>query len=381
MKKLYWRPQQISLKLLWIVAIVAVIGMVLVETWQVRERQPYYRQKIKASRLALTAFETIKAEHIKKNIPIDPEADPALSGLVGQLLTTVTTNPGHLPSKQTSINPNFAAVIVHFLKRAGIQEGDTVAVGMSGSFPSINICVMAAVQTLKLNPVIISSAGSSQWGANNPTLMWPDMERALYDQKIFGFKSMAMSRGGLEDRALGLTRESRAYIDNRITGQGYPLFSSKNYQESVEKRMELYTTHAGDEGIKAYINVGGGTTSVGTKVGKKMFKPGLNRSMPRAAGSIASVMTSFASEGLPIIHMTRINTIATRYGLPLQPTQIPAVGEGNVFIRETYNQWLVGGTLLTILLLLGAFFRFDWGYRIFTTNRREKKSAYPEKMV
>ena len=144
--------------------------------------------------------------------------------------------------------------------------------------------------------------------------------------------------------------------------------------------MELYTTHAGDEGIKAYINVGGGTTSVGgTKVGKKMFKPGLNRSMPRAAGSIASVMTSFASEGLPIIHMTRINTIATRYGLPLQPTQIPAVGEGKVFIRETYNQWLVGGTLLTILLLLGAFFRFDWGYRIFTTNRREKKSAYPEK--
>ena len=110
----------------------AVIGMVLVETWQVRERQPYYREKIKASRLALTAFETIKAEHIKKNIPIDPEADPALSGLVGQLLTTVTTNPGHLPSKQTSINPNFAAVIVHYLKRAGIQEGDTVAVGMSG---------------------------------------------------------------------------------------------------------------------------------------------------------------------------------------------------------------------------------------------------------
>ena len=381
MKKLYWRPQQISLKLLWIVAAVAIIGLVMVETWQVRERQPNYREKIRASRLALNAFEIIKMEHLKRKLPIDTESDPAQSGIIGKLLTTVTTNPGHLPSKQTSVNPNFAAVIVHYLLRAGVHEGDTVGIGVSGSFPAINMCVMAAVQILKLKPIMISSAGSSQWGANNPTLMWPDMEKALYDQKIFTFKSVAVSRGGIEDRALGLSKEARAYIDNRITELGYPLLSAKSFQESVEKRMELYMANAGEADIRTYINVGGGTTSVGTKVGKRMFRPGLNRSMPRAAGDIESVMTSFSSEGVPIIHLTKINNIATRFGLPLQPQVIPTVGEGMVFIRETYNQWLVGGALFAILLLLGAFFRFDWGYRIFTTSRREKKSGHPEKMV
>ena len=50
--------------------------------------------------------------------------------------------------------------------------------------------------------------------------------------------------------------------------------------------------------------------------------------VPREAASIDSVMTRFALEGIPVIHLIKINVLAERYGLPLQPQVIPAVGEG-----------------------------------------------------
>ena len=38
--------------------------------------------------------------------------------------------------------------------------------------------------------------------------------------------------------------------------------------------MDLYTRSAEGKPIKAYINVGGGTVSVGKNIGKLMFRPG-----------------------------------------------------------------------------------------------------------
>ena len=89
----------------------------------------------------------------------------------------MTSLPGHLGSKQTSINPNFAAVVVGMLKDAGVQEGDCVAVGCTGSFPAMNVAVYSALETLRARPIVICSAGSSQYGANTPDLLWIDMER------------------------------------------------------------------------------------------------------------------------------------------------------------------------------------------------------------
>ena len=44
-----------------------------------------------------------------------------------------------------------------------MKKGDAVAIGYSGSFPALNICVMAAVETLQLEPIGIASASASQW--------------------------------------------------------------------------------------------------------------------------------------------------------------------------------------------------------------------------
>ena len=381
MKKLYWRPQRISLRLLWIVAFVAVLGLILVESYTIREKQPYYSNKIKASRTAMKAFDVIREERKRRGIEIDSEADPAGTGLLGTLLSPVTTNPGHMQSKQTSANPNFAAVVVHLLKRAGVKEGDVVAVGFSGSFPAINICVLAALHTLKADPVIISSAGSSQWGANHPEFTWPVIERALMDARLFTFRSVAISRGGIDDRALGLTKNARRMLDDIISTSGIPPLSISNYMESLEKRMMIYREYSGDKDIAAYINVGGGTTSVGTKVGKRMFKAGLNRSVPRRAADIDSVMTRFALEGVPVIHMSNIRILAERYGLPLQPVIAPKVGEGKIFYKEAHSTIFAGVVLGLIIALLILFIRMDWGYRFLSSGRKDSSSVRPERMV
>ena len=381
MKKLYWRPQRISIRVLLLVALVAVVGLVSVETFQVRQRQPYFKVKMKAARLARHGFDLVKAERLRRKLAIDPEADPAGSGLIGVLLSPVTTNPGHLPAKQTAANPNFAAVVVHLLKRAGVEEGDVVAVGMSGSFPAINIAVMAALEALKVKPMIISSVGSSQWGANQARFMWPDMESHLVQSRLVSFGSMAATRGGIDDRALGVSKKGRKLIDAAIKRNDLEKLEVANYKESVEKRMALYRFRAGDDDIKAYINIGGGTTSVGTRLGKRMFRPGLNRTAPRGTTSIDSVMTRFVQDGVPVIHMSKIDKLAQRYGLPLQPTITPSVGEGKVFAREVHNTWLAVGALLAVLFLLFALVRIDWGYRVLSSARREAQDSRPRPMV
>lgn len=380
MKKLYWRPQRTSLRVLLILAAASAIALVSVETFRVREVQPFFKEKMGAARLALHAFQTVRKERLQRGIPIDAEADPVRSGLIGQLLSPVTTNTGHLPAKQTTINPNFAAIVVHLLKRAGVNPGDGVAVGLSGSFPALNVTVLAALQTVKAKALVVSSAGASQWGANNPALMWPDIESVLYRSRVFSIRSIAVSYGGIDDRALGLGKAGKELIDQAIRRNGLALLEVKSYIDGLEKRMALYRERSSDVEIKAYINVGGGTTSVGTHIGKHLFKPGLNRRAPRGA-NIDSVMMRFATRGIPVIHLTQISELALRYGLQAQPKRMPPVGEGKIFSREVYNRWLAGAVLAALVLMLFAFLRLDWGYRLFPSRKHDDNADRPEQMV
>ena len=76
-----------------------------------------------------------------------------------------------------------------------------------------------------------------------------------------------------------------------------------------------------------------------------------------------------------------LSDLANRYGLPIAPQEMPLVGQGKIFVREVHNRKLAVATLVLIILLLYAFIRLDWGYRIFTSGRKETTSTRPEKMV
>src|SRR5262249_35671632 len=150
-----------------------------------------------------------------------------------------------------------------------------------------------------------------------------------------------------------------------INRSGVMFINPKDYGDSIEQRMLIYRDQAGDLPIKAYINVGGGTTSVGTRVGKKAYKPGLNRALPAGADGTDSIITRFILDGIPVIHLVKIQELAQHYGLSNQPATAPPIGEGQIYFRDQTNLWLAGGLLFGILAALYAFVRSDWGIRFF----------------
>jgi poly-gamma-glutamate system protein len=383
MKRVYWRPRAVSRTALLLIAAASLAGLLLVEFRPHPVQQPYYTEKLDASALAERCMLEIRKRRMELLPPINRETDPNESGLIGEAMTAATSYTGVLAAKQISVNPNFAAVVVDMLKRAGVKKGDAVAIGYSGSFPALNICVMAAVQTLELEPIGIASASASQWGANRPDLLWVDMELALLEAGLVNFRSVAASLGGVEDRGVGMAEETRRTLLAGTKRVGLPEIESESFTESINKRMSLYHDIARERGarIRAYINVGGGATSVGKTLGKKAMHSGLNLELPPAARNIDSVMTRFLNEKVPVIHLVRVADIAARYGLPTEPGFDPQVGQGAVFNRMEYNRWYAALVLLAILVSLYVFIRSDWGFRVFQTAPRPNEIGHPEPMV
>ena len=380
MKKLYWRPQGVSRAALLLITLVAVLAFSAVRMFPQVKKQPWYNEKLAAARLSRDCMSAIKQEKIKRAIVIDKRMDPAETGMIGASITPVTSNTGYIDAKLTSTNPNFAAVLVHLLKKAGVEKGDVVAVGVSGSFPALNTSAFAALQTLGANPIVVASAASSEFGANNVGYVWLDMESTLREKKLIGFHSSAASVGGIDDRGVGMSDTGRALLEEAISRNGVQALESNSLAESIDKRMEVYDRVAGDRPIRAYINVGGGSASVGTHVGKKQFKPGLNLRAPRGEDLEDSVMLRFAKREIPVIHMSRIKLLAEKFGLPVeQNVEIP-VGQGEVYERAEPNRWLAGAGVIAILLAMFAFIRMDFGVRVLRATPR-KAGGHPEQMV
>lgn len=397
MKKIYWRPREVSRPALILISLISLVGLLLVERWKVENRQPYFREKLDAAKLAEKAFHAVKEERIEIGPPIDRTIDPSESGLIGLPMSPVTTVSGEVSAKQTSVNPNFAAVIVAMLKEAGVQSGDVVAVGCSGSFPALNICTYAACKAMNVQPLVISSASASQWGANVPALLWPDMERLLRQQGIFDVTSIACSIGGYQDRGLGLTPDGLKLVIQSIESNGVQPFRieqpslsdapdpiaamQEEFVANIDERMKRYYDAAEGLPIKAYINIGGGMVSAGKDVGKAMFRPGVNLKPPRHIRDVDGVMPRFINERIPVIHLVHINALANRYSMPREPATAPPIGEGGVFNSIDYSKRLAVGVLAFILLCLYGFIRSDVGFRILRGSQRSKRDAPPEPMV
>jgi len=397
MKRVYWRPRAVSQAVVVLIAILALGSLLAVEFLRADVQQDHFSLKKQAAELAHTCMETIKARREALGYPIDKDIDPADTGMIGMMISEVTTIAGHLPSKQTSTNPNFAAIVVDMLKRADVKKGDLVAVGCSGSFPALNTSVYAALETMEVKPVIIASAGASQFGANFPNFLWIDMERELEEAKLISFRAAACSIGGYEDLGLGMSEEAKTLIEKAIKERNQltmlqPESTSESlgqqrFKEAIDKRMAIYEAEASGGRYKAYINVGGGTISVGRSVGKKLFEPGLNLRARPAALQVDSVMSRFMRDGVPVVHLVQVDELAAKYELPLAPSEA-SIGpdgsvklEGTVFVRRQYRRGLAAALLVVLLISLRALVLTDLGFRLFRGRATKKTAGEPEPMV
>ncbi|TWU26152.1 hypothetical protein Pla52o_00040 [Novipirellula galeiformis] len=381
MKRLYWRPRQVSQSIIVFMAAFSLLGLATVEYFRVDAPQEDLALKMQAAELSNEMMEAIRNEKLHLGLRISSDVDPAATGMIGELMTPVTTLSGRLGAKQTSTNPNLAAVVVEMLLKAGVGQGDLVAVGYSGSFPGMNVNVLAALKTIGARPVILTSVGSSQWGANSPRFLWIDMETMLFEEHFIPFRSVASSIGGYEDLGIGLGDEARKMVRESIAKNKLDRLEAEDFASAIDERMNIYRKQAGSQAYKAYINVGGGAVSVGKTIGKRAYKPGLNRSASRATLQIDSIMTRFMRSDVPVIHLVEMDQIATLYGMPLKPQQQPAVGEGGVFKQPRRSRLLILAVLLAILGSLRIFVLTDFGHRFMKGRGSRKITGHPEPMV
>ena len=350
-----------SNRLLIFLGLFSILIFILAENTREHKQALYWDLKVRASDRAQRAQEALRAKITELGIPIDYENDPNGTGLIGEQYTVVTTDRGSLRSKILSTNPNFAAAIVEMFKESRLKRGDLVAVGMTGSFPGANIAVYAACEEMGIIPVVITSLGASNWGANHPNFTWLDMEKALYDAGVITHRSVAASVGGGSDNGRGLSVMGRTLLLENIKNSGVELIFSGNIdnileskgslRSNIEKRMEIYAEHSKGQDYKAYINVGGGLASLGSSQNGRLIPSGVNFDLQRRNFPARGVVNIMAEKGIPIIHLLRLPEIVDDYGLSSDIVPRPVVGEDPIFFRDEYS---ISSTIIFTIVLIVA---------------------------
>ncbi len=313
---------------------------------------PSYKDKVEAAQLMKQAMKILKEFRMEKSVFIDIENDPNETGLVGSPFSLITTDEGDLDAKLTTLDPNFSAAVVDLMYQIDLTAGDTVAVLMTGSMPGANMAVVTACEALGIHPVIITSIGASQWGANQVDFTWLDMESILYENDLIPARSIAASIGGRNDMGRLLSPAGRKLITENIAAHQLPLIRRDRLAENIQDRMELFKSVHPIGQYNAVINVGGGVASLGTSFNLKLLPPGVvtrtDISNIGRPGGIEGVMAKFVKANVPALHILNIRPLIRQFNMPFAPIPIPEIGMGSLYAEERYNLFVAAVCLLIV---------------------------------
>lgn len=262
---------------------------------------------------------------------IDLTLDPNKTGLVGLENSPLTTTTGDLIAKRTSLNPDFAALVVRQFHELGIAKGDRVAIGASGSFPGILLAVLAACSTLDVEPVMILSLGASQFGANIPGFSTVEIIKILKAKGLPVFEPAAVSPGGEQDSGLG-----GLYVEGPVDdlarlarGAGCPVIEAPSLAANIRTRLELYDERGP---VKAFINIGGADANFGTISETLTLGSGIVKNhRVKTASPERGLILEYLDRGIPVINFLNIKGLAQKSGIPLDPVPFPPPGRSEVY--------------------------------------------------
>jgi poly-gamma-glutamate system protein len=303
-----------------------------------------------------SSLEAIKEERLKRAIRLDLSLDPNQTGIIGEEYTELTTTLGNLEAKRTSSNPAFAALLVKYFKEANLKKGDAIAIGASGSFPGLILATLSAIKALELEPLLIYSIGSSEYGANIPEFTFVPMLDSLNKRNILPYHLLAISMGGYLDQAQGMFYpDSREIIEKMAQDSGTHFINIDSIEENIQYRMQLYKKAAFDRPIKAFVNIGGATPNYGNTATSITYPNGLVINGPKIPDHPErGLIFEYQSLRIPIIHLLNIRDLAAKNGLPIDPIPLPEIGEGGVYRQTSYNK-------VIIFLVIGIeFFYLFW---------------------
>lgn len=286
----------------------------------------------------------------------DLVSDPNFTGLIGPEYSDIVTSVGHLEAKRTSLNPDMASLIVHLMKTAGVEQGDTVAVGSSGSFPGLLIAALAAAEVMQVHPVVIISLGASSFGASDPDFTLLEIYDLLINKKLFTVGPAAVSLGGHNDSGQEFEDYILQKMQKRIEASGIPLIEKTDLRQNVAARMRIYQSENEDiSSIKLFINAGGSWANMGESPLILEVKSGLNVSLEIPPVEQRGVIFAMAAEGIPVIHLLNMRGLVQRYRLPWDPVPSPEPGSWRPTSEMADNTRFIiisTGYLIALVLLI-----------------------------
>jgi poly-gamma-glutamate system protein len=342
-----------------VLSIISLLSFIVSINSTTIDISPSYDLKIKAARLMQESMLALKNNRMESGIFIDDENDPNETGLVGSPFSLITTDEGDLDAKLTTLDPNFSAGIIELMLEMGLNRGDTIAILLTGSMPGANIAVLTAAKAIGLVPIIITSVGASQWGANHVDFTWLDMEAILYNSGLISNRSIAASIGGRNDMGRLLSPSGREIIVNNISNHGLPIIKKTKLAENIEGRMQLFERYINIEDYSAMINIGGGVASLGTSFNSKLLAAGI---VSRAEvteislreGGIEGTLSKFVQKNVPVLHVLNIKSLTEQLGMPFAPIPIPEIGSGSLYAEERYNIFVATICLIVVCSLVFA---------------------------
>lgn len=336
--------------------VVAAVWLCLCLTGTVlcRSRQPAPDRDIKLQAAARMEhwMEAIRDYKLACGLEISPE-DIHGTGLIGEPYTLITTTNGAVEAKQTAADPDMAALMVELLTRAGVRTGDTIGAGFSGSFPGLNLAVLAACQTMGVHCVYIASVGASTFGANQPELTFPDMVLQLYRDGLLETPPALVTPGGSDDCGYDMDPDCLDEILERLRGYGADIMKEPDFQENIARRMAVYA-HEGP--IQCFVGVGGNLTTTG--LGEKDVGWGLIAPYAvETVGEKDGLIQQYSARGLPTIHLLNVKRLVADYEMAYDPAEPLQRGESGVYYTTCYPK------SLALLGLAGGIGILAWGFR------------------
>ena len=360
-----FRPQIQKTSTLFFIALFNVFMVFLAVKSETKIKRLGFDDKVQASKKMNQYLLTLN-----KKIEFEKSAiDLYQTGLIGLNNSSITTiqdyDSSMVRSKLLTTHPNFAAMFVEFFYDAELNRGDTIAVSMTGSFPGANLALLSACETMGIVPVIMSSAGSSAWGANREEFSWPIIESFLLDEKIIKQKSISYSMGGDNDNGDNLSDKGVELLESVIPNNVI-FINELSLLDNIELKLDLFKKMSNNYSI--YVNIGGGASSLGPGNDKDTLQVGLINMLDiedlEFDGFEESIAHNFLTkESIPMLNIKNIIKLTPEnYKKDLLNGDM-VIGKGSLFYKyDSYNPVVILICLflsIALIVSVGIFSHFQ----------------------
>lgn len=286
---------------------------------------PRYAEMMSAVRAMQAASAVLLAEKRAKGLLPPIADDPNQTGMIGVEYTSMTTAQGDLQSKRTATNPDFAAAFVKLIAGMNLPRDSAVVMMLSGSYVGGNVALLAAVEALGLKPILLASAGTSQWGATEAGLNLFDILALLRERGIIRTHAVAGVLGGTNPYGGGMDAESVKALNASAARDAIPLISGQSIDEAVDQ-LTLRALEAAGTKPALFINVGAAIVGLGSCLESFTYPPGISRQPISCTDGSKGVIMRFGDLGIPTLHVIDMRLLASDLGLPFDPIPLPEPG-------------------------------------------------------